>query len=86
MPPIGSVAVLSRYIEVLRAQGAWRFSISGLVMRMPMSLVGLASILSIRTAYGNYSPAGVVSAANILTSCACAHCCRGSWTPTGSAG
>lgn len=64
--------MLSQYVDVLRTQGAWKFSASGLVMRMPMSLVGIASILAIRSAYGNYSLAGAVGASNILTTCVCA--------------
>lgn len=64
--------MFSTYADILRAHGAWRFSIPGFVMRMPMSLVGIALILSIRSAYGSYSLAGAVGATNILTSCVCA--------------
>ncbi len=64
--------MFSTYADVLRSHGAWRFSLPGFVMRMPMSLVGIALILSIRSVYGNYTLAGAVGAANILTSCVCA--------------
>jgi len=64
--------VFATYADVLRHRGAWKFSLPGLVMRMPMSLVGIALILSVRSAYGNYSLAGAVSAANIITTCLCA--------------
>jgi MFS family permease len=64
--------VFSTYADVLRIHGAWRFSLAGFVMRMPMSLVGIATILSVKAEYGNYSLAGAVSAVNILVSCLCA--------------
>lgn len=64
--------VFSTYADVLRTHGAWKFSLPGLVMRMPMSLVGIALILSIRSVYGNYSLAGAVAAVNILATCVCA--------------
>ncbi|WIY82078.1 MFS transporter [Propionimicrobium sp. PCR01-08-3] len=64
--------VLSKYLDVLRINEAWKFSISGLIMRMPMAMIGIATILSVKAAYGNYTLAGAVGAANILATCACA--------------
>lgn len=58
--------VLSTYADVLRLPGAWRFSLAGFVLRMPMSLVGISTILLIKATYGNYTLAGAVSAANII--------------------
>lgn len=64
--------MFSTYADVLRTNGAWRFSLPGALMRLPMSLVGIAIILSVRAAYGNYTLAGAVGAASLLTSCLCA--------------
>ena len=64
--------MLSTYADVLRIPGAWRFSASGLVMRMPMSLVGISTILAVQAEYGSYSLAGVVSGVYIIASCICA--------------
>ena len=61
-------AVLDQYARVLGLPGALRFSLSGLVARMPMSMVSLGIVLLISTRSGSYSTAGTVSAAFLLTS------------------
>ena len=58
--------MLSTYGEILRLNRAWRFSAAGFILRLPMSIMPLSIILSIQTAYGNYTLAGVVSAINII--------------------
>ena len=63
---IDSIIVLSTYVDVLRLPGAWRFCLAGFILRMPMSLVGISTILLIKATYGNYTLAGAVSAANII--------------------
>ncbi|WP_115728064.1 MFS transporter [Actinomyces culturomici] len=58
--------MLSRYLDVLRINRAWRFSAAGLVLRLPMSMIGISIILLIKASYGNYSLAGLVSAVNVV--------------------
>ena len=58
--------MLSAYLGVLRFERAWRFSAAGLVLRLPMSMVGISIILLVRAQYGNYALAGAVSAVNII--------------------
>ena len=58
--------MLSTYGEILRLNRAWRFSAAGFILRLPMSIMPISIILSIQTAYGNYTLAGVVSAINII--------------------
>ena len=54
--------MLSPYFDVLRINGAWRFSLAGLILRLPMSMVSISTVLLIKWAYGNYSLAGLVAA------------------------
>lgn len=58
--------MLSTYGEILRLNRAWRFSAAGFILRLPMSIMPIAIILSIQAAYGNYTLAGAVSAVNII--------------------
>ena len=58
--------MLSVYLDILRLPGAWRFSLSGFVLRLPMSMVGISTILLIQHTYGTYTLAGAVSATNII--------------------
>lgn len=64
--------MLSAYLGVLRFERAWRFSAAGLVLRLPMSMVGISIILLVRAQYGNYALAGAVSAVNIIATACCA--------------
>ncbi|MCI6556283.1 MFS transporter [Schaalia hyovaginalis] len=64
--------MLSPYLEVLRINGSWRFSLAGLILRLPMSMIGISIILLIKASYGNYSLAGLVSALNIIATALCA--------------
>jgi predicted MFS family arabinose efflux permease len=64
------VAVLARplrpYAEIFGIPGAWRFSLAGVIGRMPMSMFGLGVVLLITgvrgEAGGGYGVAGTVSA------------------------
>lgn len=56
----------STYGRILSKPGAASFSIAGLIARFPMSMFGISTILAIQGLYGNYSAAGIVSAANIV--------------------
>ncbi|GAA2181088.1 MFS transporter [Brooklawnia cerclae] len=58
--------MLSNYAEILRLPGAWTFSLAGFILRIPMSLVGISTILLIKAMYGNYTTAGAVSAVSVI--------------------
>ena len=64
--------MLGTYLDILRYRQAWKFSAAGLVPRLPMSMVGLSTILMVRAEYGNYTLAGAVSAVNIIVMAICA--------------
>lgn len=64
--------VFNRYREVLSLPGALAFSVAGVLARVPMSFIGISTILMVRTIYGNYTLAGLVSAANVIAYAACA--------------
>jgi MFS family permease len=54
---------LTPYRRVLGTSGAWRFSLSGFVARIPMSMVTLGLVLVIQAKTGSYGLAGSISAA-----------------------
>ena len=58
--------VLSSYRRVLTEPGTLRFSATGLVARLPISMVSLGIVLLVSTATGSYGLAGAVSAAYLL--------------------
>jgi MFS family permease len=58
--------VRSSYGRALALPGALRFSLSGLVARMPMSMVSLGIVLLVSTRTGSYARAGGVSAAFLV--------------------
>lgn len=64
--------MLSTYRRVLSLPGALAFSVSGLVARLPISMVSLGIVLLVSTRTGSYSLAGTVSAAYILANAAMA--------------
>jgi MFS family permease len=53
--------VVKHYAEIFRAPGATGFSSAGFLGRLPLSMVGLGTILMIKESTGKYSLAGVVS-------------------------
>jgi predicted MFS family arabinose efflux permease len=58
--------VIATYRRVLSLPGAWQFSASGLVARLPISMVSLGIVVLVSTATGSYSLAGSVSAAYLI--------------------
>jgi MFS family permease len=64
--------VLGPYVEVLRPNGAFAFSASGLVARLPMSMLGISIVLAVSAESGSYGRAGLVAAAALLAQAASA--------------
>ncbi|GAB2447115.1 MFS transporter [Nocardioides hungaricus] len=64
--------MLSSYRRILGHPGAMRFSLSGLVARLPISMVGLGIVLLVSAATGRYGVAGAVSAAYMVANAALA--------------
>jgi predicted MFS family arabinose efflux permease len=54
------------YADIFQIPGAWRFSVAGLIGRMPMAMFGLGTVLLISAATGRYGVAGAVSAVGSL--------------------
>ncbi|MFC8599453.1 MULTISPECIES: MFS transporter [unclassified Isoptericola] len=54
------------YLDVLRVPGAARFSAAGVIARLPMSMVGISTVLMVQTLYGSYAMAGRVSAVLVV--------------------
>lgn len=50
------------YLEVLRLPGALRFTLSGLLARMQLSMAGLGAVMLLSATRGSYAVAGTVSA------------------------
>jgi MFS family permease len=57
---------LRPYAEIFQIPGAWRFSMAGVIGRMPMSMFGLGTVLLISAVTGKYGVAGAVSAVGSL--------------------
>jgi len=55
--------MLTSYRRTFRTPGAWQFSSSAFVGRLPISMVGLGIVLLISESTGSYALAGVLSAA-----------------------
>lgn len=64
--------MLSTYRSVLTVPGAWVFSLSGFVARLPVSMVSLGIVLLISSASDSYGQAGTVAAAYLLANAALA--------------
>jgi len=58
--------MLTSYRRVLSEPGTLRFSATGLVARLPISMVGLGIVLLVSGATGSYGLAGAVSAAYMI--------------------
>ena len=58
--------MLTPYRRVLSLPGALAFSLTGLVARLPISMVSLGIVMLISLTGGSYGYAGTVSAANVL--------------------
>ncbi len=63
---------LAPYAEIFAIPRAWRFSVAGIIARMPMSMYGLGTVLLISGVTGRYGLAGSVSAAGSLGGAVCA--------------
>jgi predicted MFS family arabinose efflux permease len=55
--------VLTTYRRALALPGAWQFSLTGFVARLPIAMIGLGIVLLISTETGSYALAGLLSAA-----------------------
>jgi MFS family permease len=58
--------MLTSYRRVLARPGALRFSLAGLVARLPISMVGLGIVLLVSAATGSYGVAGAIAAAYMV--------------------
>jgi MFS family permease len=63
---------LAPYAEIFAIPRAWRFSVAGIIARMPMSMAGLGTVLLISAGTGRYGLAGSVSAAGSIGGALCA--------------
>ncbi len=61
---------LTTYRRVLSLPGALMFSMSGLVARLPISMISLGIVLLVSTRTGSYSLAGAVSASFLIATAA----------------
>ena len=68
----GSSGFLAPYAEIFAIPRAWRFSVAGIIGRLPMAMYGLGVVLLISAGTGRYALAGTVSAAAALGNAACA--------------
>jgi MFS family permease len=68
----GARGLLAPYAEIFAIPRAWRFSVAGIIARMPMSMYGLGTVLLISAVTGRYGLAGSVSAAGSLGFAVCA--------------
>lgn len=59
------------YRAILARPGAAQFSISGLISRFPMAMVGIGVVLMVQGLYGSYELAGRVSAVYVLSQAVC---------------
>lgn len=65
------MAIGGPYRAILARPGAASFSISGLISRFPMSMVGIGIVLMIEELTGSYALAGRVSAVYVLAQAVC---------------
>ena len=70
--PGRSRGFLAPYTEIFAIPRAWRFSVAGIIGRLPMAMYGLGLVLLISAGTGRYALAGTVSAAAALGNAACA--------------
>jgi MFS family permease len=63
---------LAPYAEIFAIPRAWRFSVAGIIGRMPMSMYGLGTVLLVSAGTGRYGLAGSVSAAGSVGGALCA--------------
>jgi MFS family permease len=63
---------LAPYAEIFAIPRAWRFSVAGILGRMPMSMFGIGVVLLISAGTGKYGVAGSVAAFGALGNAVCA--------------
>ena len=63
---------LTPYAEIFAIPRAWRFSVAGIIGRMPMAMYGLGTVLLVSAGTGRYGLAGSVSAAGSIGGAVCA--------------
>ncbi|MFC8190154.1 MFS transporter [Cellulomonas sp. NPDC057328] len=63
--------MLQTYRDVLARPGALGFSSTGVVARLPMSMVGIGIVLMVEALYGSYGLAGRVSAVFVVAQAVC---------------
>jgi MFS family permease len=71
-PPATPRGFLGPYRVIFAIPRAWRFSVAGIIGRLPMAMYGLGLVLLISAGTGRYALAGTVSAAAALGGAACA--------------
>ena len=64
--------LLRPYAEIFSIPRAWRFSVAGVIGRLPMSMYGLGTVLLISAGTVRYGLAGTVAAAGALGNAFCA--------------
>ena len=64
--------MLQPYREVLARPGALAFSSTGVLARLPISMVGIGIVLAVSSLYGSYGVAGRVSAVYVIVQASCA--------------
>lgn len=64
--------MLQPYRDVLARPGALAFSATGVLARLPMSMVGIGIVLMVSALYGSYGLAGRVSAVMVIAQAVCA--------------
>jgi MFS family permease len=68
----GGRGFLRPYAEIFSIPRAWRFSVAGVIGRLPMSMYGLGTVLLISAGTGRYGLAGTVAAVSALGNALCA--------------
>lgn len=63
--------MLRPYRDVLARPGALRFTLAGLIARLPTPMVGLGIVLMVSSLYGSYGMAGRVSAVFVVVQAVC---------------
>ncbi|MGB9373082.1 MAG: hypothetical protein WCA82_02860, partial [Jiangellales bacterium] len=58
-------SLLRPYRDVLTVPGAWQFSASAFVARVPMAMLGVGMVLLLTAYRDSYAEAGAVAAASI---------------------
>lgn len=63
--------MLRPYREILANPGAFAFSATGVLARLPMSMVGIGIVLAVSEIYGSYGLAGQITAVYVIAHAIC---------------